>query len=114
MGASVLGGSQIFSNDENDLVPAKEAYLLVYPSLEASGESTDEYSWATLGGKLMRECGAEEFSIKGVTSPHSAPYAFVRVNDIDERTSECVIEGAHSLGYSVGLGMKTLEDLSAS
>jgi hypothetical protein len=79
-------------------------YLIVEDRLDLLNEMNDRGEIATLGGKMLRECGVHEFEMESVV-PDGGGYSAVLINPDNQDSFDCVFERSAREGFKLDLWM---------
>ena len=79
-------------------------YLIVEDRMDLLNEMNDRGEIATLGGKMLRECGVHHFEMESVV-PDGGGYSAVLVSPDNQDSFDCVFERSARDGFKLDLWM---------
>jgi hypothetical protein len=95
----------VFSGEKNT-----EPYLSVSERALTPEELNEMEAIAQTSGKLLRECGAQQFYMKDANGLDGVPFSLIKINEENDLAIHCVFERARVEGYPLHIQMITDQD----
>ena len=111
MGAGLAAVGSLVPSLFFDQHEKRSPYLSVSERTYRESEIVEFDTVASTSGKLLRDCGVQEFYVKGSNLPDQVPHSLLKISPENEPSINCVLEGARHEGHPVHFSYLTPQEV---